>query len=109
MARPRPPTLAPAAPEQAADEAADRDAIAAERPLPAQGTVERERLDSPSARPWPGCCWALSGTGSAAPQCGEADRMTVSAARFADGRELVGLPADGAGLACSKPPVHATD
>ena len=36
--------LSPAAPEQAADEAADRAAIAAEPLLPAPGTAEREAM-----------------------------------------------------------------
>ncbi len=38
-------TLAATTPEQAADEAADREAIAAEPLLPIQGTAERVRLD----------------------------------------------------------------
>ena len=40
------PSLCPATPEQAADEAADRDAIAAEPLLPDPGTPERDRVDS---------------------------------------------------------------
>ncbi len=39
------PTLAPATPEQLADEAADREAVAAEPLLPAPGTPERDRHD----------------------------------------------------------------
>ncbi len=39
------PVLPPATPEQAADETADREAIADEEPLPRPGTPERERLD----------------------------------------------------------------
>ncbi len=45
MARLRAPTLPPASAEQAADEAADRDAVAAEPLLPDPGTPERERMD----------------------------------------------------------------
>lgn len=41
--------LAGATPEQAADEAADREAIAAEPLLPMLGTAERERLDRANA------------------------------------------------------------
>jgi hypothetical protein len=43
------PTLAPPSAEQAADEAADHEAIASEPLLPAAGTAERERLDGGQA------------------------------------------------------------
>ena len=45
MARLRSPAQRAASPEQVAAEAADRDAIAAEPPMPALGTPQRDRLD----------------------------------------------------------------
>ena len=47
--RPAPFPLPPASPEALADEAADRQAIAAEPPLPAPGTLARGQLDQHQA------------------------------------------------------------
>ena len=55
--------LSPATPEQAADEAADRAAIAAEPLLPAPGTPERAEVDRRHAENLAGLLRAARGNG----------------------------------------------
>jgi hypothetical protein len=72
------PTLSPASPEQAADEAADRAAIAAEPLLPAPGTAARERMDRHRAETVAGCWQGSART---------AGRDLISAGETADSWE----------------------